>query len=276
MRGDLYDADFDFAIDKISVRRRTRSDQRSKDVHYVVDTDDRRRLHECRAQAGLGSVKSKELDALGLELEEVHYDFTVRRLHVETLEKLMADIKAIVREADRHRRGHRRGHDRADQGAWLELLKYDPEFVIDRIGIVTPDGDGYIKGVIKLKGVDRAGSSTVGAHGADRQARRRHHASSGRRSWSRKSRMARPAPARPSTPGYAKREGDKLVSHIEFQEGRAQGQRQSPGNSGTWRPPPQPKACRRRSRIAASIHGLAQGHSRRHRDAARRAAARST
>ena len=33
-----------------------------------------------------------------------------------------------------------------------ELLKYDPEFVIDRIGIVTPEGDGYIKGVIKLKG----------------------------------------------------------------------------------------------------------------------------
>jgi hypothetical protein len=34
----------------------------------------------------------------------------------------------------------------------VELLKYDPEFVIDRIGIVTPDGDGYIKGTVKLVG----------------------------------------------------------------------------------------------------------------------------
>ena len=44
----------------------------------------------------------------------------------------------------------------------MELLKYDPEFVIDRIGIVTPEGDGYIKGVITLKGAtaeDFAGGS---------------------------------------------------------------------------------------------------------------------
>ena len=34
----------------------------------------------------------------------------------------------------------------------MELLKHDPEFVIDRIGIVTPEGEGYIKGVITLKG----------------------------------------------------------------------------------------------------------------------------
>jgi hypothetical protein len=34
----------------------------------------------------------------------------------------------------------------------MELLKYDPEFVIERIGIVTPDGDGAIKGTVKLVG----------------------------------------------------------------------------------------------------------------------------
>ena len=37
----------------------------------------------------------------------------------------------------------------------MELLKHDPAFVIDRIGIVTPEGDGYIKGVVKLKGATR-------------------------------------------------------------------------------------------------------------------------
>ena len=44
----------------------------------------------------------------------------------------------------------------------MELLKYDPEFSIDRIGIVTPEGDGYLKGVITLKGAtaeDFAGGS---------------------------------------------------------------------------------------------------------------------
>jgi len=37
-----------------------------------------------------------------------------------------------------------------EQGA--ELLKYDPELSIDRIGIVTGDGDGYLTGLMTVKG----------------------------------------------------------------------------------------------------------------------------
>jgi hypothetical protein len=44
----------------------------------------------------------------------------------------------------------------------LELLKHDPEVVLDRIGVDTDSGDGYLTGIIKLKGVT-ADDFAVGA-----------------------------------------------------------------------------------------------------------------
>jgi uncharacterized protein YdgA (DUF945 family) len=38
----------------------------------------------------------------------------------------------------------------------IELLKYDPDLTFDRIMISTPEGDGVIKGVLKVKGITMA------------------------------------------------------------------------------------------------------------------------
>ena len=111
---------------------------------------------------GTGEVKSKELSSLGIELKEIHYDFSMRRLHIETLAKMLAGMKAAYAKPLTNALEMNKVVFAPLKEQGLELLKYDPEFSIDRIGIVTPEGDGYLKGVITLKGAtaeDFAGDS---------------------------------------------------------------------------------------------------------------------
>ncbi len=128
----------------------------------------------------------------------------------------------------------------------MELLKYDPEFVIDRIGIVTPEGDGYIKGVIKLQGATAddfaTGSmSLIGKIDADitidvseKMIQKFPNGSTG-------------AGAAVDA-GYAKREGDRLICKIVFADGEltVNGKPQAipglggpPPGEGEQAPPPQ-------------------------------------
>ena len=97
------------------------------------------------------------------------------------------------------------------------LLKHDPEFVFDRIGIVTPQGEGVIKGVLRLKGMGEADFAT------------------GSMAWLNKleadftiecaQKLIEKFPNGATgagvmvDQGFAKREGDKLVSHIEYKKG---------------------------------------------------------
>jgi len=151
LSGDLYDTDFKFAIDKMSVLGGNGDRVDIANLHYVLDTDTKDDFMEFVAKMGTAEIESKQLSALGIELKEIHYDFSMRRLHIETLAKMVEDLKATYAKpiaaldintvilASLKEQG-------------VELLKYDPEFSIDRIGIVTPEGDGYLKGVIKFKG----------------------------------------------------------------------------------------------------------------------------
>src|SRR4029078_2293003 len=79
--GDLYDTDFKFVVDKIGI---IGSDGERIDVaglHYIVDTDTKGDFVEMAAKVGTGEIKSKQLSAYGVELKEIHYDLSVRRLH---------------------------------------------------------------------------------------------------------------------------------------------------------------------------------------------------
>jgi len=86
----------------------------------------------------------------------------MRRLHIETLVKMFAGMKAAYAKplANALEMNKVIFAPLKEQG--VELLKYDPELSIDRIGVVTPEGDGYLKGVITIKGAtaeDFAGNS---------------------------------------------------------------------------------------------------------------------
>jgi hypothetical protein len=62
-------------------------------THYDLDTNEDGDFVDFAAKLGSGKFKSPELAALKLDINEIHYDFTVRRLHAQTLENLMTAIK---------------------------------------------------------------------------------------------------------------------------------------------------------------------------------------
>ena len=160
--GDLYDTDFNFGIDKLGILGGDGERIEVGNLHYILETDAKDEFLEFGAKMGTGEIKSKQLSSIGIELKEIHYDFSMRRLHIETLVKMVAGIKAAYAKplANALEMNKVILEPLKEQG--VLLLKYDPEFSIDRIGIVTPEGDGYLKGVITIKGAtaeDFAGNS---------------------------------------------------------------------------------------------------------------------
>ena len=160
--GDLYDTDFNFGIDKLGILGGDGERIEVGNLHYILETDAKDEFLEFGAKMGTGEVKSKQLSSIGIELKEIHYDFSMRRLHIGTLVKMFAGMKAAYAKplANALEMNKVIFAPLKEQG--VELLKYDPELSIDRIGVVTPEGDGYLKGVITIKGAtaeDFAGNS---------------------------------------------------------------------------------------------------------------------
>ncbi len=235
IRGDLYDTDFRFAVDRVRVRGTDESESVIEGVHYVLDTTADKEFLNVSAKLGSGSIKTKALEEMKLEVNEVHYDFTVRRLHAETLAKLSTEFKemygmpiATVADMDAVMMAPLKKYG-------FELLKYDPEFVFDRIGLSTPDGDGYIKGVVRLKGVTpqdlEVGFMTlVGKLDVDINIEVAQKLIEKVPSGATSAGAAIDA-------GYLKRDGDKLVSHIEFRKGELKVNGKAQGIPGLAGPP---------------------------------------
>jgi uncharacterized protein YdgA (DUF945 family) len=236
VRGDLYDGDFNFVIDKISFVGQDKQKVEVSNAHYLVNSETKGEFTSISAKMGVGEVKAKELKAQGIELKEVHYDFSVRRLHAETLEKIMASMKAAY---GRPLANNLEVNDimfapLKEHG--IELLKYDPEFVIDRVGIVTPEGDGYIKGVVTLKGAtaEDFGTGTMSLIGkvqaditidvSEKMIQKFPNGSTG-------------AGAAVDS-GYAKREGERLICKILFKDGELTVNGKPQAIPGLGGPPP--------------------------------------
>jgi uncharacterized protein YdgA (DUF945 family) len=235
IQGDLYDTDFSMLIDTVRVIDVDKSEAVVEDVHYVVDSGHDKEFVNVSAKLGSGSLKSKPLEALQLEIREVHYDFSVRRLHAGTLAKLSTEFKqmygkpmATVADFDTVMMAPLKQYG-------LELLKYDPEFVFDRIGLSTPDGDGYIKGVVRLKGVtaqdlELGFMPLVGKLDVDINIEVAQKLVEKMPSGAASAGAAIDA-------GYLKRDGDKLVSHIEFKKGELKVNGKAQGIPGLGGPP---------------------------------------
>ena len=218
VKGDLYDGDFTFAIDKMNVEAKGNESFEIGNLHYVASSASKGEFTEMGARLGIGAVKSKQLAGLGVELKEIHYDFSMRRLHTDTLVKMLAGLKSIYSKPFTDPLEAEKVFFAPFKEHGAELLKYDPEFVIERIGIVTPEGDGYIKGVVTLKGAvpDDFGAgkmSLIGKIHADitidvseKMLQKLPNGSTG-------------AGAAVDS-GYAKREGDRLICKIIFDKGQ--------------------------------------------------------
>jgi len=218
VRGDLYDGDFKLTVDQTHFIGPEKAVTEIADLHYIVDTTIDDDFMDVALKFGTGAARSKVFEQLGLTVDEVHYDFTVRRLHLDTLVKMVAALKASYSRPVGTAAEVDAAISQPMKEYGLELLKHDPEFVIDRFGGSTSEGDMYLKGIIKLKGVT-AQDLAVGAMGligkldADI-------------TFEMAQQLAAKVPngaaglATAMDHGYAKLAGKNVVSHIEFKQSK--------------------------------------------------------
>jgi uncharacterized protein YdgA (DUF945 family) len=153
--GDLYDTDIEFTLDELSGTGADKKPFSVDGIHYVIDTDKKGDVVNIGAKLGSGAITSPDIEKLGVQFKEVHYDFSFRKLHADTLAKMMTKMKEVYsKPLDT---SNKEEVNKAIFGPLKEdaiaLFKYDPELGIDRVGIVTSEGEGVIKGVIKFVGV---------------------------------------------------------------------------------------------------------------------------
>jgi uncharacterized protein YdgA (DUF945 family) len=215
--GDLYDGDFAFKIDDINVPDKSVS---VKDAHYIVETRTKDGFVDMWAKLGTGAIKSPQFAMTGIEVKGIHYDFSFRHLHAESMDKLSQGMREAYAKATLTADSD--AFEEALLGALKthggELLKHDPELGIDRVGLETPDGEGVIKGVVKFVGVTPEDFSVPGGMGligkldADVTV-------------SLDNKLVEKMPGAGQgvegaiAAGYAKRDGDKIVCHITFKGG---------------------------------------------------------
>ncbi|HEU5135308.1 MAG TPA: YdgA family protein [Steroidobacteraceae bacterium] len=234
VRGDLYDGDFRFGVEKVSFLAASQEKVEINEMLYLVNGETKGEFTGMGVKLGVGEVKSKELSVMGIEIKEAHYDLSVRRLHAETLEKVLAEIKAIYAKPLTSSLEATEVMFAPIKERGMELLKYDPEFVIDRIGFATAEGDGYITGVVKLKGAtaEDFGAGSMGLIG-------KIHADI---TIDVSEKMVQKFPNGSTSAGaavdsgYVKREGDRLICKIVYAGGEltVNGKPQAiPGLGGT-------------------------------------------
>jgi len=118
-----------------------------KDVHYIVASSVKDNLVDMSVKFGCGAMQSPKLN-----FTEAHYDLTVRKLHPESLDKLLTAWKTAVYTPEKVSSPEGMFSPALKQSA-MELLKRDPELSIDRISFAMEEGAGSLKGIIRFKGV---------------------------------------------------------------------------------------------------------------------------
>ena len=236
IKGDLYDSDVSFGIEKLGILGGDGEQIEVSKLHYILESDAKDEFLDVGAKVGTGEVKSKQLSVLGLELKEINYDFSMRHLHIDTLAKMLTGMKAAYAKPIANALELNKVVFAPLKEQGVELLKYDPELSIDRIGIVTPEGDGYLKGVIKLKGAtaeDFAGNimALIGKIHADL-------------TIDLSEKMVQKFPNGSTAAGamvdqgYAQRKGDRLVCKILFTDGELTVNGKPQAIPGLGGPPP--------------------------------------
>jgi uncharacterized protein YdgA (DUF945 family) len=244
--GDLYDGNFKFGIDKMSVSGKASGSFDLHDLELAEVVETKGDFTDVSVRMGTGELKAKELADIGVTLKEVHYDIGIRHLHAATIAKMTADMKAMYTKPLTDITNIDQVIFANFKETGSELLKHDPEFSIDRIGIVTPEGDGFIKGLVKLKGATAddfapGSMSLIGKIDADitidlseKMIQKFPNGSTGAGAM--------------VDAGYAKRTGDRLICKIIFSKGQltVNGKPQAipglggpPSGEGEMSPPPQ-------------------------------------
>jgi uncharacterized protein YdgA (DUF945 family) len=223
--GNLYDGEMAMKLAKLDIAS-SGNRVAINDVHIRSDTDTDDGMVAMSMKSGSGKVESADLlAATGLEINEVHYDLGFRRLHAETLDKITTAMQKSYASTPDAAVGPAAAMAALQSQVLApfkehaaELLKHDPEFVLDRIGVVTSAGDGIIKGLVRLVGVTVEDFSAAGLGNLLNKIECDFTLELAQSLVDRVPNGAMISGAGISG-GFITREGDKLVSHIEFKGG---------------------------------------------------------
>jgi uncharacterized protein YdgA (DUF945 family) len=209
VKGHLYESDGDCAIDDLTFASDGAAPTTLKKLRFVMDSSDDGDFMSIATRLGAGEMRGGLLQEKGVEFTAMHYDLTLRRLHTETLALI---VNAI---ADSYQRPNAVS---TVPDHLLDLLKHDPELLIDRIGFETKDGAAYLKGAVRLKGATEkdlkmGGLALIQRIDADLtfEAPQKVIESLG---------GGREAMQGAVDGGYAELKGNRVVSHIEFHAGQ--------------------------------------------------------
>lgn len=118
-----------------------------KDITYLGDMSEAAGFADMTGKMGANSFLVG-VDPYG----PVHYDFTFKHLHAATLEKFFKSFGEIY--SGKHKTPEEMTS--ATFAPWKiygpELLKHNPEFIIDRMSFATPEGEALFKGKVKIPG----------------------------------------------------------------------------------------------------------------------------
>jgi uncharacterized protein YdgA (DUF945 family) len=235
VEGDLYDGDVEMRIGKISIKEAS-GGYEAEDVYYLADSSIDGDFMSVSFGFGAGEIAGQSLGNFGATIEEMHYDFAVRRLHTKTLARLMTAIKESYTKPPVEGVSAEIAMLEPIKTQTFELFKHDPELVIERVGLTTADGEAYFKGIVRFKGVTEedlaiGGLGLIGKLDAEIE-------------FSAHRKVVEKFPGGATSVGelldggYVVRDGDKLVSKIEFRGGALTINGKPQGIPGLGAPPP--------------------------------------
>lgn len=152
---DLYDGGVTFGIGKLSIAE-AGQDVEVDALEYGADSARKGDFLDSGVRMGSAEIHNRMLESGGIQLKEVHFDMSLRHLHLETLQKLVSSLRQTDAKIFAGSTDPRAALMTAFKVQGLELIKHDPELTFDRIGIVTPQGEAMLKGSIRLQRVNDA------------------------------------------------------------------------------------------------------------------------
>ncbi len=96
---DLYDGGVTLGIGKLTIAYKSQ-DVEVDALEYATDSDRKGDFLNSGIKIGAGEIHDKMLEAFGIQLKQVHFDFSLRHLHLDTLQTLMTALRDTDRRPD--------------------------------------------------------------------------------------------------------------------------------------------------------------------------------
>lgn len=149
--GMLYSTDVDLGIDRVIYHAPGTSAFSVEKFRYVVQSPVAAGYMDMAEQIGTGSLR-----AAGVQLKETHFDFTLRHLQVQALAMISDQMRALNQMTGPSPRPDVTRLFAALREPVRQLLLARPELTLDRVGVVTANGQILLRGWVRAPGLTAA------------------------------------------------------------------------------------------------------------------------